>query len=118
MGWTNSHLHEFVIEGKRYGVPAREFDMEDVGDDWDHRLMLEAILPADPAARYPILIDGKNACPPEDVGGADGYCEFVAAVTNPAHKEHAEVLEWCGGRFNPYAFDLAKINALLEPLRR
>lgn len=21
MGWTNSHLHQFIIEGERYGIP-------------------------------------------------------------------------------------------------
>ena len=24
MGWTNSHLHEFEVDGKRYGIPDDE----------------------------------------------------------------------------------------------
>ena len=31
MGWTNSHLHQFEIKGKRYGDP--ELLLEDYGDD-------------------------------------------------------------------------------------
>lgn len=28
MGWTNSHLHEFAIEGHRYGIVDPEWDQE------------------------------------------------------------------------------------------
>lgn len=27
--------------------------------------------------KYPICIDGKNACPPEDCGGVDGYYSVI-----------------------------------------
>jgi hypothetical protein len=29
MGWTNSHLHQFVLGGVYYGQPDREWDAED-----------------------------------------------------------------------------------------
>jgi hypothetical protein len=28
MGWTNSHLHEFAIDGHRYGIVDPEWDQE------------------------------------------------------------------------------------------
>ncbi|MFC6311831.1 IS1096 element passenger TnpR family protein [Paraburkholderia dipogonis] len=28
---------------------------------------------------------GKNACPPEDVGGLPGYADIVEAIDNPTH---------------------------------
>ena len=28
LGWTNSHLHEFVIDGVRYSEPDPDFDEE------------------------------------------------------------------------------------------
>ena len=37
MGWTNSHLHEFEVEGKRYGIPDDEgFDETPTLDDRRH----------------------------------------------------------------------------------
>ncbi len=33
MGWTNSHLHEFDIDGARYGLPDPDWDTGDVVDE-------------------------------------------------------------------------------------
>ncbi len=52
------------------------------------------------------MIDGENACPPEDCGGPWGYAELAAALSDPAHPEHEEVLEWVGDEFDPKSFDL------------
>lgn len=30
MGWTDSHLHQFVADGQFYGVPDPEWGLEDV----------------------------------------------------------------------------------------
>ncbi len=30
---------------------------------------------------------------------------FLEAVLNPMHEEHKEMLEWCGGKYNPNDFD-------------
>jgi hypothetical protein len=48
-----------------------------------------------------------SACPPEDVGGAWGYEEFLAALADPEHEGHDGLLEWAGGAFDPEAFDPA-----------
>lgn len=134
MGWTNSHLHQFVIAGGRYTDPR--FMMEDVGaidysrlrvrdlvakhgaklrmgyeydfgDDWRHEVILEKVTEAERGVRYPRCIDGARACPPEDVGGVYGFADFVAAMANPSHSEHDDCLEW-HGPFDPTAFDAAK----------
>lgn len=36
--------------------------------------------------------DGADACPPEDVCGARGYLEFLAALADPDHEEHERLL--------------------------
>ena len=51
----------------------------------------------------------------EDVGGPPGYEELLAAIRDPAHEEHDAMLEWCGGTFDPTAFDVEAVN---ETLRR
>ncbi len=62
-------------------------------------------------------IDGESACPPEDVGGAHGYAQFLAALADPSHEEHEQYLTWIGGRFDPSRFDLTAINHILGSLK-
>ena len=60
---------------------------------------------------------GSRACPPEDCGRPWGYGDLLAAVQNPDHESHAEMLEWVGGGFDPEAFDIDAINKELVRLR-
>jgi hypothetical protein len=46
-----------------------------------------------------------------------GYLEFLEAINNPAHEEHAEMLKWIGGSFDPTAFSLAQVNARLAEFK-
>jgi hypothetical protein len=143
MGWYDSHLHQFIVGRSYYGVASRgEFlDMDlkdekkarlnqlvskpkqkiiyeyDFGDGWEHELLLEHVLEPEADARYPRLIGGARACPPEDCGGVGGYENFLAAIRDPNHQEHEEYLEWIGGEFDPEEFDLAEFNAALRHVR-
>lgn len=120
MGWTNSHLYEFEVGDARYGLDDDEDDdfdspsidarkatlgalsragssfvyRYDFGDDWEHQIDVEEVLPQDSEARYPACVDGEGACPPGDVGGAPGYEHFLAAISDPADAEHDEFLDW------------------------
>jgi hypothetical protein len=143
MGWEDCHMHEFTVGKTRYGVPDKQFpDMApvasekratlaaalassvksfsylyDFGDGWEHALKVEKILVADPAQRYPVCLAGANACPPDDIGGPPGYANFVQAISDSAHPDHEEMLEWCGESFDPYAFDPEAVNANLKQLK-
>ncbi len=138
MGWTNSHLHQFEINGKRYGdlellddgfedfecidstrtkvsklIPktGKRFVFKyeyDFGDGWEHEILFEGCPPLEKSTKYPLCLEGERACPPEDVGGIGGYQEFLAAIADPKHEEHASFLEWCGGSFSPDKFDPVK----------
>jgi hypothetical protein len=138
MGWTNSHLHHFKVKNQLYGDPVllqenfedmeyedstttrisdilpktgRRFRFEyeyDFGDSWDHEVLFEGVVRADPKAKYPLCLEGERACPPEDCGGIWGYPEFVEAIQNPGHERHEELLEWVGGSFDPEEFDPVK----------
>jgi Plasmid pRiA4b ORF-3-like protein len=137
MGWTNSHLHDFKIEGKNYGDPLlldenfEEFDYADstttklsdifpktglrfrfeykydFGDGWQHEVVFEGCLRAERGGRYPVCLEGAMACPPEDVGGVPGYEEYLEAMADPEHEGHEELLGWRGS-FEPEAFDTVK----------
>ena len=137
MGWTDSHLHQFVAGGRFYGQPDPDFDFDvineksvrldrllkkekdsityeyDFGDGWEHKIQLEKALPFDPNLTLPTCIKGKRACPPEDVGGIWGYQEFLQAIHDPSHPEHEEYLEWLGEKFDPEYFKVDEVNELL-----
>jgi hypothetical protein len=142
MGWQGGHMHEFVIGQTNYGEPDPDFPqvppvvredrvtlqqalgslktiryIYDFGDDWEHKIKLEKTLPFDPEMKHPRCIAGQYACPPEDVGGVDGYIDFLDAIRNPAHEEHASMLEWIGGGFDPLTFDLVETNERLSEIK-
>jgi hypothetical protein len=142
MGWQGGHLHAFTIGDTEYGEPDPDYPMSppveredrttlaralgphttftylyDFGDSWEHRVKVEKILPADPTLESPLCLAGANACPPEDVGGAPGYIEFLEAITDPKHEEHEAMLQWSGGRFDPTAFNIDEANARLSEIK-
>ena len=134
MGWTNSHLHEFEINGQRHGNPEllddgfegfecvdstttmisdivpkgnKGFDFKyeyDFGDGWEHEVVFEGHLPVDKGKKYPLCLEGEEACPPEDVGGVGGYAEMLEALADPKHESHEEYTQWAG-TFRSEAFD-------------
>ena len=138
MGWTDSHLHQFIANQVFYGTPDDDFELEmedetqyklsqlltkekeslvyeyDFGDSWEHKILLEKILPYDSKIALPVCLKGKRACPPEDCGGIWGYEELLQTISNPKHPDHDEMLEWLGGEFDPEEFDLEEINEDLE----
>jgi len=134
MGWTDSHLHQFIANKVFYGMPDDDFELEmedenkyklsqllkkekdtliyeyDFGDSWEHKILLEKILPFESKTALPVCIKGKRACPPEDCGGIWGYEELLETISNPKHPDHDYMLEWLGGEFDPEEFDLEDIN--------
>src|SRR5437868_7996699 len=90
----------------------------DLGDNWEHVIVLEKQLLAEPQTTYPVCTDGQLACPPEDCGGIPGYYNLLDALADPGHPRHEELCDWIGGEFNPEAFFIDKVNRLLAPARR
>lgn len=66
----------------------------DFGDRWEHKVVLQKIRPAENGIRYPVCIDGKMACPPEDCGGTDGYNKIVEVLKNKHHPEYVGTVNW------------------------
>jgi len=135
MGWSNGHLHTFESGRRAWGPPhlADHTDDErattvgqvlrtrasrlvytyDLGDDWRHTVRLETRLLPDPDGPLAVCLDGAGACPPEDCGGPWGYADLQAALADPTHPEHREMLAWAGGPLDLHAFDLAATNRAL-----
>jgi hypothetical protein len=140
MGWTNSHLHSFTIGDDRYGMhvddhPEDEIDEKlvtvlraigdqrrfsyeyDFGDSWDHEIVVEDFVTSRLGLKHAVCVDGDNACPPEDCGGAGGYAELLEVIADPEHDEHDQLVSWIGGTFDATFFELAGINAALQHIR-
>jgi hypothetical protein len=135
MGWTNSHLHRFKIGEQRYADPMlmeedfEEFGYEDstttmlsditplagkrfcfeydydFGDGWKHEVLFEGCPKMEAGRQYPLCLEGERACPPEDVGGVQGYADFLQAIQDKSHEEREEMFEWVDGWFDPEEFD-------------
>ncbi len=142
MGWTNSHLHQFIKNRNFYSVRMLDDDLwdemkttdykqmrvsdllkkekekiiyeYDFGDGWEHDIILEKILPNDNNIKYPICLSGKMSCPPEDCSGVWGYADMLEVLKQPDHEEYEEYIEWVGGEFDPEYFNKDEVNKLLK----
>ena len=142
MGWTNSHLHLFIHPSGHYGTPHLDDDLPlrderkatlrdlagregdtfgyeyDLGDGWEHEVLLEKLVPAEPGGRYPACLDGARACPPEDCGGTGGSEQLIEALADPRHPGHDDLLQWLGVAkgtgFDPVHFDPADADRRLD----
>jgi hypothetical protein len=64
--------------------------------------------------RQPLAGQMRTFCPPEDVGGTDGYHDFLEAVLVAPHSEEAQQMrDWAGGDFDPQRFDKRLANAAI-----
>ena len=89
----------------------------DFGYRWTHSITLETISPTVPGVKYPCCLRGERACPPEEIGGVDGYYDFVMVMGNPDHDDHREIREWYGRKYYPEKFSPEKVK-FSDPRRR
>ena len=146
MGWDGYHIHEFRV-GKEVWGPPLEFDdyfddaskpkdhrrttlakvasrkhsllkyQYDGGDCWMHNVFVEDVLAPEPEQCYPVCLEGKRACPPEDCGGIPGFYDLLEALADKKHPDHEHLTEWVGGEFDPKALNLDEVNRELKSLQ-
>ena len=144
MGWYDTHLHVFEVDGLGYTTPREPGDLVememadarrmrlnrfapfersrfryeyDFGDNWVHDIVVEKILPPDPSAMLPWCVTGRRQCPPEDCGGAYGYMEILATLADPDDPGREELFEWFDEDWDSEAFDVGQVNKALEQIR-
>ena len=134
MGWSGAHVHQFLVgkicyeptlnpavlrEAKRfdehrYMLHTLEDDMGflftylySAGEGWEHLIDLEEVVPPARELQHPVIMAGKGACPPENVGDIHEYQALLAARTNPGSKNHDRLYQLTGRPdFDPDFFDL------------
>lgn len=138
MGWTNSHLYSFTVDDNKYQddtydalekglFSSRKQKIDilkakqkfkytyDFGDNWEHLLVVEKILPKDASAAYPCCIKGERNCPPEDCGSVPGYYHLMTVRKNKKHPEYEDLVEeWLGEDYDPEHFNTEEINIELR----
>jgi hypothetical protein len=145
-GWEEHHMHQFWFGKGRDRVlftKTKAFEIDDAededitllsqvitrrrqvfryeydfGDDWVHEVLVEDFIPFEPKAHYPLCLDGARNGPPEDCGGAYGYCGIVEELE--AHgltREGEPTIEWLG-KYDPETFDLEAVNKRLSKWRK
>jgi Plasmid pRiA4b ORF-3-like protein len=140
--WDDTHMHVFETPYGNFGIADANLGHRaeapvtleqvaptvscklrytyDFGDDWEHDILVEKVLVPDRTAAYPRCTGGRRAAPPEDCGGIWGYAELVYVMSDPAHPDHNQKLEWLGlddaTEFDPTSFDAEAVTQALAAL--
>ena len=145
MGWTDSHVHQFLVgkisyeptindntlrESKRFDEHKYKLHtLEDgmrfmfaylygAGEGWEHEISLEEVVPPTRELKHPILLAGDRCCPPETVGDIHEYTELITALETPGSKKANSLYELSGEKdFDPSLFDLEAARQRVDSLR-
>jgi len=144
MGWEENHLSLFKKWRKEYhvymdGADSYDYPIEDAseyalcdllsvgekmtfvydfGDNWRHTVkVLDCVEYGKEEKQYIRLLDGKNACPPNDVGGINGYKEMLRTIMeDPDSDEAWEYYMWLGSKWNEKFFPAIDTAIVLNEL--
>lgn len=109
-------LSIFVMAGVRLSEYIPKYKMirflYDYREDWSMLINLTADYD-NYIGDIPCLKSGMGNAPPEGVGGADGYAEFLDKLKNGTYAERQERTRW--GKYHGYEeFNLEKVNRIVE----
>lgn len=141
MGWEEAHLHEFVVNGARYGeVRDDDWGMDelldeggltldelgcgegakfqylyDFGDGWLHEVLVEKREIIAEQGWQLACLTGRRACPPEDCGGPFAYMQVLPSLQGQGAPLDDYLADFFDG-FDPAFFDLPAVNRELAAL--
>jgi len=125
LGWEDKHQHQFVL-GDRYLCEAPDSPKQgedeglvqlnellqqqgqylhyyyDLEANWQHLITLQDADYSPENLPNPLYcLEGQYACPPEDIGGQEGYQNLLAMLQNPLeimkdpqYKDYSDALMW------------------------
>ena len=135
MGWQGWQPHEFEFDAVRFGEPVEDWIDDQIRNEhrvslrkalgptlrhfdyaarWRHWVIVENIRPGGPRRPRARCTGGRHACPPEHVGGAARYREFLRIIADPEHADHEYARSLTDGLFDPQAFSRETVNAMLR----
>jgi hypothetical protein len=78
---ANIKLSEYLLQYKKI------LYCYDYGDDWRHYIEIDKVIEGC-TDELPLLLSGEGDAPPEDVGGAGGFAEFIRIINDPDDKDY------------------------------
>jgi Plasmid pRiA4b ORF-3-like protein len=129
--WPTRHYHgggipeeDVRLDEVLVDTGDKLFYSYDFGDDWQHTLRLEAVLPGNDAGPRAVCVAGRRDGPPEDCGGVYAY-ELISAAADPGNPDQtdavAEFSHFYGESADPEGMrptpcDIGEINEALAGL--
>lgn len=135
---TEHYLCPFQVEDGETGIPEEDVRLDEVladvgdklfydydfGDDWQHTIKLEAVLPRRDSGPGAVCVAGRRDGPAEDCGGVYAY-ELICAATDPGNPDHTDAAAELGRIYGEFAdpeamrltpFDIDEVNEALAGL--
>jgi Plasmid pRiA4b ORF-3-like protein len=135
---TEHYLCPFQVGDGERGIPEEDVRLDEVladvgdklfydydfGDDWQHTIKLEAVLPRRGAGPRAVCVAGRRDGPAEDCGGVYAY-ELICAATDPEDPDHTDAVAEFGRVYGDFAdademratpFDVDEVNETLAGL--
>jgi Plasmid pRiA4b ORF-3-like protein len=135
---TEHYFCPFQVEDGERGIPEEDVRLDEVladvgdklfydydfGDDWQHTIKLEAVLPRRGAGPRAVCVAGRRDGPAEDCGGVYAY-ELICAATDPEDRDHTDAVAEFGRVYGDFAdademratpFDVDEVNETLAGL--
>jgi hypothetical protein len=95
------------------GLPRLTY-VYDMGDFWEHSIIVEKLAAPLPGVTYPQFLGGERRCPPEDCGGPPGYHDFLKNIASKRGATRKSALDWYGGPYDPDDISEANIVGALD----
>jgi hypothetical protein len=135
---TEHYLCPFQVEDGETGIPEEDVRLDEVlaevgdklfydydfGDDWQHTIKLEAVLPRGDSGPGAVCVAGRRDSPAEDCGGVYAY-ELICAASDPGNPDHADAVAEFSRFYGEFAdpeamrvtaFDIHEVNKTLAGL--
>ena len=109
-------------DARNYSLEKLKIDgpfeyLYDFGDYWEHEITIEKKEDSRKLIN-PICLEAEGRCPPEDIGGTNGFEEFLEIMKVKSHPERESYIEWYGSVFDPNQVNLDQINEDLTNLHQ
>lgn len=99
---------------EKYFKTAKKFNyIYDFGDWWEHSVEILNCID-DYKGDCPVVTKFKQASPPDDCGGIDGYYNFLEQYNDESNPERSSIVEWAESQGYSGTYDLEDINYEME----
>jgi hypothetical protein len=104
-GWKHRISHYFTMANNK-----AMYLYDYLVDNWNHTLTLEGRFSRGENTHYPVCLEGRRACPPEDCGGVRGYYRLLERIKNHNHEHFNKTLKFTSIAYHPERWNIHEIH--------